>query len=67
MKARAEMATREAALRDGQLIDANHAKAVLAHFLVLFRQRLLWIPNRTRPDTEIRIWLISFAMKSARH
>jgi hypothetical protein len=48
MQARATMAQREAALRDGALIDAKRAEAVLAHFLTLFRQRLLWIPARVR-------------------
>jgi hypothetical protein len=42
------MAEREAAIRDGTLIDAKRATATLAHFLVLFRQRVLWIPSRTR-------------------
>ena len=48
MSAKAAMATREAQLRSGELIDARRATATLAHFLVLFRQRLLWVPSRVR-------------------
>jgi phage terminase Nu1 subunit (DNA packaging protein) len=48
MAAKARMAEREAAIRDGTLIDAKRATATLAHFLVLFRQRLLWVPSRVR-------------------
>jgi enterochelin esterase-like enzyme len=48
MKARAEMAAREAALRDGTLHESKRCEQIVGHYLTLMRQRLLWIPARVR-------------------
>ena len=48
MAAKAAMAQREAALRDGTLHESAKCERIVGHYLVLMRQRLLWIPKRVR-------------------
>ena len=48
MEARAAIARREAGLHDGTLHEARKCEAIVGHYLILMRQRLLWIPNRVR-------------------
>lgn len=48
MQAKAQLAQQAALLRAGQLIEAEDASKVVAHYLTVLGKRLLQLPNRFR-------------------